>query len=138
MLTRTRVTEVIMDCLFKEDEILNGAPKNPEDLVPVEGIINNMGLHKGRLASHRQEIQDMLRELPEEFHKESGGGMSFLNACIDREGNQWGQHRDMEALFVLGLGLGVVRYCLPREAWAMLPGGMPYLVVDVAEKTKEG
>jgi hypothetical protein len=37
----------------------------------------------------------------------------------------------MEALFCLGIGLELAEWCAPREAWAMFPGGMPYVVVKV-------
>ena len=72
----------------------------------------------------------MLENLPLDFQENSGGGMSFLKACDDQEGNQWtGLHRRMEELFVLGTGLGKVKCLMPRELWAALPGGMPYYVV---------
>jgi len=57
--------------------------------------------------------------------------MSFLNACQDRNGNQWTDlHQRMEQLFVLGQAAGFVSCLLPRDMWAALPGGMPYYVVS--------
>lgn len=72
----------------------------------------------------------MLSELPKEFKKESGGGMSFLNACNTSKGEQWtGEHAKMEQLFALGIASGMVECLLPRELWSSLPGGVPYYVV---------
>jgi hypothetical protein len=73
----------------------------------------------------------MLLQLPDSFQKDSGGGYSFLEACNNKDGNQWtGLHLRMEQLFSLGIATEQVSYCLPRENWSILPGGMPYLVVD--------
>jgi hypothetical protein len=130
-LTAENVKMVVMDVLFRDDEVQDGSPRNLDDLVMVEGLVNKFGLHKGRLESHRQDVADMLRGLPDGFRKSGGGGMSFLDACVDREGVQWGEHRDIDSLFVLGMGLGLAKYCAPREMWKVLPGGVPYMVVDV-------
>lgn len=125
-LTADRVTAVFRDCLHTDDESLDGA-------VIVEGIINKSALHPERLASHRAEIAAMLAELPDEFRKSGGGGWSFLNACDDRNGRQWtGLHQTMDQLFQLGIASGLAAYLMPREMWAVMPGGMPYIVVTAA------
>ena len=79
----------------------------------------------------------MLAELPNQFQADKGGGWSFLSACDDRNGHQWTDyHQRMEQLFQLGLALGLVRCPVPRDAWSMLPGSMPYYVVDVTGEWK--
>ena len=89
-----------------------------------------MGFHPERIKTAAPEIAQMLNELPRPFHVEGGGGWSFLQACQDRHGNQWtGMHRTMELLFLMGLALGKVKECLPREHWTILPGGVPYYTV---------
>ena len=118
-----RVTEIFTDCLFREGE-------DTTDHVKAEGILHNVGFHPGRLEEYEDEILEMLLELPEEFQASVGGGMSFLNACVDKDGRQWtGEHRVMDQLFLLGTGIGRVKLCLPREVWDALPGGMPYYIV---------
>jgi hypothetical protein len=97
-LTSHRVHEVVMDCLFKE-----GEPTEPH--VRVEGIVQNFGFHPGRLAEHRSEVQEWISQLPKEFLKSGGGGWSFLNLCNTADGEQWGEHPDMQALCVLAIGL---------------------------------
>jgi len=72
----------------------------------------------------------MLSQLPKEFYKDSGGGMTFLNACNNSNGEQWtGLHSVMEQLFVLGIASSKVECLLPRDIWSMLLGGMPYYVI---------
>lgn len=124
MLDPGRVDVIFKDCLFREGEDTQGH-------VRAEGITLVVGFHPERLESHRGEIEIMLGKLPREFRKSGGGGWSFVNACVDKDGNLWtGDHRHMEQLFLLGLGIGKVRSLMPRDAWSVLPGGMPYYVVD--------
>jgi hypothetical protein len=120
-----RVHSIMMACLFKEEE--REEPK--KGYVDVTGINIRVGFHPERLKSHKDEVLIILKNLPETFLESKGGGWTFLNACIDREGEQWGQHSTMNELLMLGLGLGLVRIPIPREAWGALPGGMPYFTV---------
>lgn len=123
-LTAENVDSVFRDCLFKDGE-------QTEDHVKVEGLVNTFGFHPERIKEHTEEIYSMLKQLPNSFQKDSGGGMSFLSACDDKDGNQWtGLHRTMEQLIVIGIGISKVKYCLPREMWDVMPGGMPYFVVE--------
>ena len=124
-LTSEAVQAVFLDCLFKKEEIVDGKP--PSDAVIVEGVVQKFGLHKQRLESHRSEVAELLAELPDEFSK--GGGWSFLNMCNTKDGVQWGEHRNMEQLMVLGVWLGLMRFAFPRDMWIVLPGGVPYVSV---------
>jgi hypothetical protein len=125
-LTSVRVGEVFVDCLFKDGE-------SQEKFVLAEGVVGKYGFEPTRLESHREDVKELLSQLPPEFQEGTGGGWSFLNACNDKDGNQWtGEHRVMEQLFVLGLALGLVESQLPREYWVALPGGMPYYMVKAA------
>jgi len=125
-LTSEAVQKLFFDCLFTDDEIKDGPPKQ---IVEVQGIISRIGFHPGRLESHREEVKALLAELEDSFHEEKGGGWSFLNACMTKDGEQWGEHQNMEQLFALGIGLKLARWVMPREMWSSLPGGMPYVVV---------
>jgi len=117
-LTAQRVNELFLDCLFKDGE-------DHTNHIAVEGLTENFGLHPQRLESHRQEIKELLDELPEQFKE----GWSFLQACVDKHGNQWAEHPTMQELFVMGIGLKLAEYCAPRDMWRILPGGMPYIKV---------
>lgn len=44
-----------------------------------------------------------------------------------------GEQLNVQELMILGLGIGKVVYCLPREVWSVLPGGVPYFMVKKGE-----
>jgi len=130
MIDTLRLDAVFCSCLYKEEEIANiSTGQVPEGCVHVDGIVNRFGLHPERLEAARTKVVYWLRQLPDEFRADRGGGWSFLNACMTGNGDQWGEHRNVEQLICLGLGLKLVECQLPRELWKSLPGGMPYYVI---------
>ena len=56
--------------------------------------------------------------------------MSFLNLCVDKDGVQWAEHPTLEKMVAMGIGLKMAAYCLPRDMWNSLPGGVPYVQFD--------
>ena len=121
--TATNMSELtsnaFMDCLFKEGE-------DTTNHVKVEGLTHMFGLHPQRLEDKRELVTALLAELPAEFKK----GWSFLNLCITKDGEQWtSMHRVCEQLVVMAIGLGLMEYCMPREKWKFLTGGVPYLMI---------
>lgn len=122
-LSAQRVGEIFRDCLSREGE-------DESSRVKAEGIMSVAEFHPGRLKSYKTEIASMLEDLPDEFKGSGGGGMSFLQACVDKRGVQWGEHIDMERLFQLGIAIGKVKSQFPRKLWASLPGGMPYYIIE--------
>ena len=125
------VEAAFQDCSYREEE-LDGARRVPEGAVVALGVIGRFELHPGRLEERRIQVMEWLKALPHQFHKSVGGGSSFLNACNQWDGVQWtGQNQDMDRLFILGMGLGLVESQVPREMWSALPGGMPYYVISV-------
>lgn len=121
-LTASQVDKVIRGCFFKEGEDTTKAVK-------AKGIRLGAGFHPERLEAHRQQVRYMLHQLPHEFFPGTGDGYSFLKMCTSKEDDLWGQHRDCDALLVLGLALGYIEFMTPHECWEMMPGGMPYLRV---------
>lgn len=118
-----QVNKIFIDSLFNDGEDTAGH-------IPSEGITITIGFHPARLESHRDEVREMLSNLPEQFQQSKSGGWTFLNAYQDREGNQWANfHRRMEELFLMGNALGLSKWQLPKDMWAVLPRGMPYVVV---------
>jgi hypothetical protein len=148
MIEPDRVEKIFIDCLFTADELPQENPTKedlPADAVIAEGI-STFALHPGRLESHRDEVKDMLDQLPVLFRATAeggGGGWSFLNACMVRERErpelwkveemeQWtGLQVRMDQLFALGQALGYVKSQFPRSMWGSLPGGVPYYVVTL-------
>lgn len=126
-----KVHEALKDSLYRDDEITDR--DIPSDAVRVEGILNSFAFNPARLEAHRTEVAGWLASLPRSFRENEGGGMSFLNACYDDTDQHWGEHRSMDALFVLGCGLGLAKCVLPREMWKVFPGGMPYYSIKVTE-----
>lgn len=122
ILNKDRVSEVFFACLFEDGE--------PSELVEVEGIVNKIAFNSTQLEAHKDEIEELLGELPEDFHESGPGGASFLALLNDKHGQQWtGLHADMEQLVLLGMGIERVELVTPREVWEYLPGRMPYYVI---------
>lgn len=122
-LTANKVREIFLDSLYKEEE------EDRSEAVIVNGMTMNVGFNPVRLNQHKKEIEELLNELDDKFKVNVGGGYSFLCAPIDKHGNQWGEHRNVEELFLLGIAIDKVSYLFPREIWGSLPGGVPYLVI---------
>jgi hypothetical protein len=126
-----KVNETFKDCLYRDAEIPEDG--TPKDAVLVEGIVQKFGFHPARLAGHKEEIRAYLERMPKEFHRETGGGWTFLNLCMDREGHQWAEHPTIEQLVALAIGTGMGVYLLPRDMWNALPGGVPYVMFDTSK-----
>lgn len=128
-LTTEAVETIFKHVLFKDDEAPNESP--PEDAVKVEGLVNQYAFHPSRLTAAKSDIDGLLSELPAQFHRGKGGGWSFLNACMNNDGDQWGEHRDIERLICLGIGVGSASW-LMKDMAEVMPGGVPYLEVHPA------
>lgn len=122
LIDTNRVPDIFEACLWRDSD--DGEP------VAAEGI-GRAEFASARLAEHRKEVFGYLAGLPSEFKRSGGGGYSFLNGCQDANDVQWtGFQRTVEQLFLLGMAMGAVALVVPREMWAVLPGGMPYYVVN--------
>jgi hypothetical protein len=143
-LTSENVDATVLSCLPDDDPALidriekahAAGEEMPEGIKMTRGILSVYVFDEFKLDAHRNDILEMLSELPGEFihvDQGGGGGWSFLNACMTASGEQWtGLHQQMEALFCLGMAIGAVEEQLPREMWDKLPGGMPYYSVSTA------
>lgn len=126
-----RIFEIFEDCLLSEHERYN----EEKSKTHIDGLFLNRTyiFSTFRLQHYKQEIRENLLNLPQKFLQSVGGGWSFLNACLDKNGLQWGEQQNVEQLLVLGLGLNLVEFCLPRPFWNTLPGGVPYFMVKDKE-----
>ena len=125
MIDAKRIHEIIEDSLFEKEE-----DATPENTVIGEGVMMRLGMNKEKLEKHREEIKGFLQEVSPQFHKQTGGGWSFLNLCMDKDGVHWGEHRDCDALVAAGSALGYVTTPM-KEMASILPGGMPYVCIDL-------
>lgn len=126
MIDVNRIQEIVGDSLFRDEELAGG---QPEHVVEGDGIIRKFGFHPERLEGHREDVRGMLMELSDDFMATKGGGMSFLNMPMDKDGHQWGEQVNAGDLCALGTALGLVSFPLPREMWEVLPGNVPYVMV---------
>lgn len=125
-LTSENVEAVFKDCLTDEHKFV------------VKGVCIGAAFDRDKIEAHEDEIFQMLMQLPAEFHTPcGGGGWTFLNMCIDRDGNQWTDfHQIMDMLVCLGLAIGAVEFLFKqRDLWQTMPGGMPYLSINDNYKT---
>lgn len=130
-----QVHTIMRHSLFKEDELIgDGAPAGA---VLVDGLVSKYGFHPDRLESHREDVREILKQMPDQFMKNGGGGWSFLNLCNTKDGVQWGEHRDMESLCCLAIGLGMGEWQMKSMA-ATMPGGMPFISFNTAEEKEHG
>jgi len=130
-LTSAGVTDVVMECLY-DDPSIDSEEKLPVDAIKVDAIVRRFAFDPIKVAANKVRIRGLLAELPTQFFKDSGGGWSFLNGCVDKHGNQWGEQKAVAELFALGQAAGFVTCLMPREIWGLLPGGVPYYMVDLS------
>lgn len=132
-LTADNVHAMIRKCLPEsvspedEERLRNGEEVPGYTLT--RGVMGGFCFLTSKLNENLADIESMLKDLPPEFMKSSGGGMSFLNACMTKDGEHWAEHPTIEELICLGMGVKLVEFVMPREMWSILPGGMPYFVV---------
>lgn len=131
MISTSRIEEIVRASLFTDEEVAQKLHEDQNLLLMGEGVMHKLGFHRHRLSAFSEEIKGMLAELPPTFRRSGGGGMSFLNSVIDVNGDQWGEQRNADLLFTLGNALGLVTYPLPRDVWSALPGGVPYVTIEV-------
>lgn len=124
-----RVEEIYASCLAEE------LPEDDPNYLITEGILRSTAMDKAKLDTHRDEVAEILGQLPMTYRPPKvggGGGWSFLNACFDKNDEQWtGLHQTMDMLFQLGIGLGMASWLGGRELWEAFPGGMPYVSVTL-------
>lgn len=122
-LTAENVQTILFACLYQPGEDTSGHVK-------VHGVRGSLGFDPKRLAPNKPIIESLLKQLPVEFMRSGGGGYTFLNGCITKDGEQWGEQSNVDELICLGLAIGKVSFPIPREMWGHLPGGVPYFTVD--------
>ena len=127
------VEKAFLECLYRPNEVKDlKEGEAPKDAVIVEGIQTKFGFHPVRLEKQRAKVIEWLKALPHQFRRNAGGGWSFLEACNQENGVLWtGLHQRVEQLFCMAVGLKLAECQMPRDMWAMLPGGLPYYAINL-------
>lgn len=109
-LTAENVNKIVEACTDQDGEQVSGVR-----------IMEFFSLQK--IEHHRKTIVELLDQLPPHSHGPAGG--SFLDACIDHNDIQWGEHYHVDRLLVLGIASGDIQFIYDRSQWSSLRGGMP-------------
>lgn len=125
MIDPVEVSHIFKQCLYRDAELQEDCV--PRDAIIIEGVTASFGLNPDRVQQHRVRIMEILGEVSPDFSDPKAGGTSFLNLPMDKDGVQWGEHKNAQELMVLGMAVDAFEYLGPKDMWAILPGGMPYL-----------
>ena len=128
-----QVSEILNDCLYTDAE-LGAEQEVPADSLIGDGIIRKFAFHPSRLEARREDVRSLLNQMSDEFHVGKGGGMSLLRMCIANDGSHWGEQLDCGNLVALGTALRMASLPFPREMWDILPGNLPYVLIDARAK----
>ena len=115
------VHDALFNCLVstEESEDLQVVPIDIADTPSFPGI----QLHPDRLEEMRDQVREWLSELPRAFRE--SGGCSLLDGMQREDGTVWADILlRVEELFILGMGLGMVKCQTPRERWE--EGKLPF------------
>ena len=134
ILTAEVVHDLIMKCLHQDVKTVEDLPANT---VIVPGLIRTFAFNTDAIEENRARIKELLGELNPNFRRQVGGGWSFIQMAVDKDDRQWGEQRTAEALLCLGIACSHAAYALPREGWPMMPGGVPYVMIDLDEVIPE-
>lgn len=124
-LTTENVKALMLECLAEDAEA--------ENTTVVEGLTRDYAFSLAAIERNVPNIKKLLAELPEAFRSDGGGGYSFLKAPFNRHGGQWGGQSDAAELIALGIAARCAKYIFPRDLWEVLPGGVPYIVVEIQD-----
>ncbi|MCM1166407.1 MAG: hypothetical protein NC401_10425 [Ruminococcus sp.] len=102
------------------------------EIIAVDGVMLKARFVREHIESYRADIINMLEQLPDTFHVGMGDGWTFLNMCIDRNGEQWTDyHKVCDMLLCLGIAIGACQYTIKqRDLWRVFPGEMPYITIN--------
>lgn len=101
-----------------------------DGVIKVDAVVSSFAFDGAKINARSERIKALLSVMHSNFHKQHGGGWSFLQLPMDADGIQWGEQLEAEALVALAIAAGMGQFTLPRDMWSALPGGVPYVVFD--------
>jgi hypothetical protein len=124
-LTADRVRNIYSLCFRPEGS-------RPKFNTTVQGALLRHTFSVKLIQRYREDIIRMLLSLPAGFRTDERGGGSMMTMNIRGDKTPWTNTvPDVEKLIALGLASGLLSFCAPRDRWSKLPGGVPYVRVDI-------
>lgn len=117
------VRDLMIECLAND-------PPGKAAITRIEAVVHTFVFDSASIERNSGRIKALLSVMHSNFHKQHGGGWSFLQLPMDADGIQWGEQVDAEALVALAIAAGMGQFSLPRGMWNALPGGVPYVMFD--------
>lgn len=116
------ITEVFNSCYVHEES-------SSGKVIKVEGLNGDVYFDKGILETYRETIISCISLIPKEFF--SGYGWTFANIGLTRKDyKEWTNKICVkEELFLLAMGLNLMKYSFPRKDWNDLYEKLPYVKV---------
>lgn len=129
LINAVAVHELCRACLFAEGEAA-------DVFMPGDGVHRSLGFHPERLLGAERQIREWLDALPEKFHLDVkiGGGWSFINGTVDRNGERWGELGHLDELLVMGNAINYARTIGDPVTWPSRPMGVPFFCIGDAPK----
>lgn len=119
-LYRLRIIPMLRYCLLTDLDDPN------EDKIVIDGITAIFNFSMKRITEMRQLILSFIKELPLNF--EEGASYHMMHTSKWEEELPWtDKDLDCEALLVLGLAIGAMKFSHSRELWPTLPDGVPWV-----------
>jgi hypothetical protein len=124
-LSADRVRSIYAQCFRPEG---SDSPRR----VMVEGWLAKHTFAIAVLHKYREDIIRMLLSLPAGFRADvlEGGSVGLMIRRGD--GTVWSaEMSDIEKLVALGIASGLMTFNAPRDKWHRLPGGLPYVRIEI-------
>lgn len=122
-LTDKNVLDIYKDCVFNDEDVIDGRPN--EKFTIVKGVGVTLNLKTSKLNKHKPQIIAFFDKLPD-----TNEPLSMLEFCMDKNANQWTEHyQTVEQLIQLGIATELLDYYPTdnKKDWALLPGGLPFI-----------
>lgn len=104
----------------------------PTKNITVSGVTLRHTFSTRMIQRYREDTIRMLLSLHAGFRVDEGQGGSMAMMNLRGNGTPWTNDiSDVEKLVALGLASGLLSFCAPRANWSKLPGGIPYVRVEI-------
>ncbi len=130
ILTAERVRDLYARCFRPESEYHPTRATRTQ----IEGWLMRHTFSVPQLAKSREEIIRLLLAIHRGFRSDEGQGGSVGMLTMRDDNVMWtGDMSDIEKLLSLGMAVGLVTFCVPREKWDRLPNGLPYVRIEITK-----